>query len=140
LIMKENLELMNERGIDVPVVLGGAALTRRYVDDDLKSLYQGQLFYARDAFAGLHTMDKLVSSRNGHERQTADTETRGRGDAATVEVGEDVEDLVGEEAKLGIRKPVKPRGVGKVLGDTTHTTRSGVRADVGIPRAPFYGS
>ena len=52
LIMKENLELMNERGITVPVVLGGAALTRRYVDDDLKSLYKGQLFYARDAFAG----------------------------------------------------------------------------------------
>ncbi|MCA1573081.1 MAG: methionine synthase, partial [Acidobacteria bacterium] len=41
LIMKENLELMNERGITVPVVLGGAALTRRYVDDDLKSLYKG---------------------------------------------------------------------------------------------------
>ena len=60
LIMKENLELMNERGINVPVILGGAALTRRYVDEDLKSLYKGQLFYARDAFAGLHTMDKLV--------------------------------------------------------------------------------
>src|ERR1044071_6957050 len=62
LIMKENLELMNERGITVPVVLGGAALTRRYVDNDLKSLYKGELFYARDAFAGLHTMDKLVSN------------------------------------------------------------------------------
>src|SRR5437870_8076738 len=61
LIMKENLEVMNERGINVPVVLGGAALTRRYVEDDLKSLYHGQLFYARDAFAGLHTMDKLMS-------------------------------------------------------------------------------
>ena len=65
LIMKENLELMNERGITVPVVLGGAALTRRYVDDDLKSLYKGQLFYARDAFAGLHTMDKLVGGNGG---------------------------------------------------------------------------
>src|SRR5467141_3196927 len=61
LIMKENLELMNERGIKVPVVLGGAALTRRYVEDDLKSLYKGTLFYARDAFAGLHTMDKLMN-------------------------------------------------------------------------------
>src|SRR5215813_2074500 len=60
LIMKENLELMNERGVNVPVVLGGAALTRRYVEDDLKPLYHGQLFYARDAFAGLHTMDHLV--------------------------------------------------------------------------------
>src|SRR5437868_15000133 len=61
LIMKDNLEVMNERGVSVPVVLGGAALTRRYVEDDLKSLYKGTLFYARDAFAGLHTMDKLMS-------------------------------------------------------------------------------
>src|SRR5229473_5291213 len=66
LIMKENLEVMNERGIEVPVILGGAALTRRYVEDDLKSRYKGTLFYARDAFAGLHTMDKLMSP-NGHE-------------------------------------------------------------------------
>ncbi len=65
LIMKENLELMNERGIKVPVVLGGAALTRRYVEDDLKSLYHGQLFYARDAFAGLHTMDQSGRRQNG---------------------------------------------------------------------------
>src|SRR5436305_4406169 len=65
LIMKDNLEVMNERGVSVPVVLGGAALTRRYVEDDLKSIYKGTLFYARDAFAGLHTMDKLMSG-NGH--------------------------------------------------------------------------
>src|SRR5204862_7994462 len=68
LIMKENLEVMNERGIGVPVVLGGAALTRRYVEDDLKSLYKGTLFYARDAFAGLHTMDKLMA---GHGEPAA---------------------------------------------------------------------
>src|SRR6476659_3609428 len=73
LIMKENLELMNERGIKVPVVLGGAALTRRYVEDDLKALYKGQLFYARDAFAGLHTMDRLVAG-NGASATTCATE------------------------------------------------------------------
>src|SRR6185312_8193251 len=66
LIMKDNLELMNERGIQVPVVLGGAALTRRYVDEDLKSIYKGSLYYAGDAFAGLHTMDKLVGG-NGEQ-------------------------------------------------------------------------
>src|SRR5256714_970246 len=61
LIMKENLEVMNEREIKVPVVLGGAALNRRYVEEDLKSLYRGTLFYARDAFDGLHIMDALKS-------------------------------------------------------------------------------
>jgi 5-methyltetrahydrofolate--homocysteine methyltransferase len=135
LIMKENLELMNERGIKVPVVLGGAALTRRYVEEDLKSLYKGDLFYARDAFAGLHTMDKLVS---GNGKSAADFAAQGDGDL--TEIGSDTEDLIGEEAKLGIRKPAKPRAVTKFSGDTTHTTRSSVRTDVEIPRMPFYGS
>jgi 5-methyltetrahydrofolate--homocysteine methyltransferase len=132
LIMKENLELMNERGIKVPVVLGGAALTRRYVEDDLKSIYHGELFYARDAFAGLHTMDKLVGiGSNGKDSP---------GENADVEATEDVEDLIGEEAKLGIRKPARPRGATSVSADTSHTTRSSVSTDVVIPRAPFFGS
>ncbi|HEY3024543.1 MAG TPA: methionine synthase, partial [Pyrinomonadaceae bacterium] len=136
LVMKENLELMNERGIVVPVVLGGAALNRRYVDDDLKPIYKGQLFYARDAFSGLHTMDKLASG-NGSAPETGVAEARPSGKAPE---SDDVEDLVGEEAKLGIRKPLKPRGSAKIAGDTTHTTRSKVRTDVGIPAPPFYGS
>jgi 5-methyltetrahydrofolate--homocysteine methyltransferase len=130
LIMRENLELMNERGIKVPVVLGGAALTRRYVEDDLKSLYHGQLYYARDAFAGLHTMDHLVGDSNGEEKPQEPE----RG----VEAADDVEDLIGEEQKLGIRKPAKPRT--KVTGDTTHTERSKVSRDVPIPTPPFFGS
>jgi 5-methyltetrahydrofolate--homocysteine methyltransferase len=134
LIMKENLELMNERGIKVPVVLGGAALTRRYVEEDLKSLYQGQLFYARDAFAGLHTMDQLVGGNGpGH------TETGRSGDAVKLEFADDVEDLVGEEAKLGIRKPARPRGM-RATGNTTHTVRSQVDPDAPIPTPPLYGS
>jgi 5-methyltetrahydrofolate--homocysteine methyltransferase len=132
LIMRDNLELMNERGVKVPVVLGGAALTRRYVEDDLKSIYKGQLFYARDAFAGLHTMDLLV----GDNAQEA---TEKSGDTAGAEAAEDPEDLIGEEAKLGIRKSPTPRAL-KSKGDTTHTTRSEVSREVQIPQAPFYGS
>jgi 5-methyltetrahydrofolate--homocysteine methyltransferase len=138
LIMKENLEIMNERGIKVPVVLGGAALTRRYVEDDLKSIYKGTLFYARDAFAGLHTMDKLMSG-DGHaveeQAKAASAAASGNGD-----VSDDAEDLVGEDAKLGLRKPAKPRGAIRVSGDTTHTNRSDVRTDVPIPQPPFFGS
>lgn len=133
LIMKENLEAMNERGIDVPVVLGGAALTRRYVEDDLKTLYKGTLYYARDAFAGLHTMDKLMSG-NGAPQAAA-----GEADVLTPASPEE-EELVGEEAKLGLRKGTKPRGVVKASGDTTHTVRSDVSADVPIPQPPFLGS
>jgi 5-methyltetrahydrofolate--homocysteine methyltransferase len=134
LIMKENLELMNERGINVPVVLGGAALTRRYVEEDLKSLYHGQLYYARDAFAGLHTMDQLVGGEG-----EADGEKARPGDGAISDVAEDVEDLIGEEAKLGIRKPARPRGM-RGTGDTTHTVRSNVSTDGPIPEPPFFGS
>src|SRR3712207_825309 len=76
LIMRENLELMNERGISVPVVLGGAALTRRYVEEDLVPVYRGRLFYARDAFDGLHVMDKVTGSgaeRDGDNAAAAPT-------------------------------------------------------------------
>src|SRR5690606_18686787 len=62
LVMRDNLEIMNERGINAPVILGGAALNRRYVDNDLIPLFNGRLFYARDAFDGLHTMDELTSA------------------------------------------------------------------------------
>lgn len=61
LIMKENLQLMKGRGIEVPVILGGAALTRRYVEEDLREIYGPNVAYAGDAFDGLHYMEKIVS-------------------------------------------------------------------------------
>jgi 5-methyltetrahydrofolate--homocysteine methyltransferase len=61
LIMKENLEILNEQNISVPVILGGAALTKRFVENDLKPLYKGKTFYANDAFAGLKIMENLNS-------------------------------------------------------------------------------
>ncbi len=62
LIMRDNLQELNELGLaDVPVLLGGAALTRTYVEKDLREIYEGRLFYGRDAFEGLHTMDKLMT-------------------------------------------------------------------------------
>ncbi|MDT4952087.1 MAG: 5-methyltetrahydrofolate--homocysteine methyltransferase [Acidobacteriota bacterium] len=139
LIMRDNLELMNERGITVPVVLGGAALTRKYVEDDLRSVYNGALFYAKDAFAGLHTMDELTGGtmRENLPAQSASAAaTSGNGNSTA----DDAEDLVGEDAKLGIRKETLPRAVAKVSGDTTHTKRSDISPNQPIPRAPFYGS
>lgn len=61
LIMKENLEVMMERGDRRAVLLGGAALTRRYVEEDLGRVFQGPLFYCEDAFAGLRVMEDLAS-------------------------------------------------------------------------------
>ncbi len=59
--MKENLQLMKGRGIEVPVILGGAALTRRYVEHDLREIYGANVAYADDAFAGLRYMERLAS-------------------------------------------------------------------------------
>ena len=60
LIMRENLELMNELGMaDMPVLLGGAALTRTYVERDLREIYRGKVFYGKDAFEGLRVLDRL---------------------------------------------------------------------------------
>ncbi|MGW2018561.1 methionine synthase [Streptomyces sp. NPDC001927] len=66
-IMKENLEELNGRGLasKFPVILGGAALTRAYVEQDLHELYEGEVRYARDAFEGLRLMDALMAVRRG---------------------------------------------------------------------------
>lgn len=63
-IMKEDLVTLNERNLSPPVILGGAALNRRYVEEDLRAIYRGQLFYGEDAFAGLRIMDGLVARKN----------------------------------------------------------------------------
>ena len=64
LIMRENLMEMNDLGLaDVPVLLGGAALTRTYVEKDLREVYNGRVFYGRDAFEGLSTLDKLMEMK-----------------------------------------------------------------------------
>ncbi|MCW2887979.1 MAG: methionine synthase, partial [Streptosporangiaceae bacterium] len=68
-IMKENLEELNSRGLagKWPVVLGGAALTRAYVEQDLAELYQGEVRYARDAFEGLRLMDAFMAVKRGEK-------------------------------------------------------------------------
>lgn len=60
-IMKENLEVLNERGVSVPIVLGGAALTRRYVEEDCRNIYNGVVVYGQDAFDDLKFMEALAN-------------------------------------------------------------------------------
>lgn len=61
--MKENLETFNERGISVPVILGGAALTPKFVHEDCQNTYKGKVIYGKDAFSDLHFMDKLMPAK-----------------------------------------------------------------------------
>ncbi len=62
-IMKEDLVTLNERGLNPPVILGGAALNRRYVEKDLRDIYRGPLYYGEDAFDGLRIMDDIVARK-----------------------------------------------------------------------------
>jgi len=80
LIMRENLEELNRRDLShIPVILGGAALTRTYVERDLRQVYDGRLFYGKDAFEGLRTMDRLVEiARTGDDDPEFGTAIGGR--------------------------------------------------------------
>ena len=61
--MKDNLETFNQQGIQVPVILGGAALTPKFVNQDCQNTYQGQVIYGKDAFSDLHFMDQLMAAK-----------------------------------------------------------------------------
>jgi 5-methyltetrahydrofolate--homocysteine methyltransferase len=65
--MKDNLEAFNAAGISVPVILGGAALTPRFVNGDCRSAYRGQVIYGRDAFADLRFMDALMEAKAANQ-------------------------------------------------------------------------
>ncbi|MBI1804433.1 MAG: methionine synthase [Ignavibacteriae bacterium] len=121
LIMKQNLEVMNERGVLPPVILGGAALTRRYVEQDLRSVYKGDLFYANDAFDGLHYMEQIANTVEGQQRTTAT--------AADIQIQQEEgdEQLSGLEAKIALA-PKETHSVQKTVATTA------------IPRAPFFGT
>ena len=121
-IMKENLEEMNERGVNPPVVLGGAALTRKFVENDLRSLYNGVVTYAADAFAGLHFMEQLKT------KGIDSFETKGQTSVVEEEGSEEL--LTGSEAKIAA-----------ALKENKHTaSRSKVTANNEIPKAPFWGT
>jgi 5-methyltetrahydrofolate--homocysteine methyltransferase len=113
-IMKENLEEITSRGLDQrwPIVLGGAALTRAYVEQDLASVFPGQVRYARDAFEGLRLMDSIMAVKRGVEG------------AALPPLKE--------------RKTVNTRV--KEVDLPIDTNRSDVSTDVSIPTPPFFGS
>ncbi|MFG3352285.1 methionine synthase [Streptomyces sp. NPDC048001] len=115
-IMKENLQELNQRGLaaDYPVILGGAALTRAYVEQDLHDIYEGEVRYARDAFEGLRLMDALIAVKRGTPGAALPELKQRRvraGGAAVVEDGE-------------------PESVG----------RSDVATDNPVPAPPFWGT
>jgi 5-methyltetrahydrofolate--homocysteine methyltransferase len=118
LIMRDNLLEMNSRGLaSIPVILGGAALTRAYVEEDLRAQFHGQVFYAQDAFEGLALMDRLTGEPQ-----------------ATVVV----------ETEVDAEVTPRPRSHRVDALDPRLYTFTGERSDVAPienpPELPFYGA
>ena len=80
-VMRDNLAELNSRGLAArwPVLLGGAALTRAYVEQDLAALFDGEVRYARDAFEGLRLMDAFMAVKRGEAGRPAATAARAAG-------------------------------------------------------------
>jgi len=114
-IMKENLEEITSRGLadKWPVVLGGAALTRAYVEQDLAAIFPGEVRYARDAFEGLRLMDAIMAVKRGDE---------------------------GAELPALRERKVKAVSRSREEKSVIDTVRSDVAIDIAIPKAPFFGS
>ncbi|MGW2900047.1 methionine synthase [Streptomyces sp. NPDC001212] len=116
-IMKENLEELNARGLATgyPVILGGAALTRAYVEQDLHELYDGEVRYARDAFEGLRLMDALIGVKRGVPGAKLPELRQRRVRAATAQADEE-------------QRPEEGH------------VRSDVATDNPVPEPPFWGT
>jgi len=113
LIMRDNLEELNARELtDMPVLLGGAALTRSYVERDLRNVYDGRLFYGKDAFEGLHVMDRLLEIRQDPSTDDPDwgtvpSESTVRARAGIAERDESVEvDLPDRSPEVEVDNPI----------------------------------
>ena len=118
-VMRDNLAELNSRGLARrwPVLLGGAALTRAYVEQDLAELFDGEVRYARDAFEGLRLMDAVMAVKRGEEG-AALPELRAR------KVRRAPDTPLDGEGEPGAQPP----------------TRSDVATDVDVPEPPFWGT
>ena len=129
-VMKENLEEMNTRGVSdkFPVLLGGAALTRSYVENDLAAIYEGEVHYARDAFEGLRLMDTIMSVKRGEAPDTDSPE-------AIAAQEKEAERKARHERSKRIAAERKAKETPVEVPE-----RSDVAADVDVPVPPFWGT
>jgi 5-methyltetrahydrofolate--homocysteine methyltransferase len=121
-VMRENLEEMTRQGLGIPVLLGGAALTRRYVEEDCAKAYgAGRVAYAGDAFDGLDLMDKIVTGRfDAHVRQAQEARAA----------------KPSSRKRLGRPAEARPRPVDWA---EIALRRADLAALVDVPKPPFWG-
>ncbi|MGC1524502.1 MAG: methionine synthase, partial [Phormidesmis sp.] len=124
--MKDNLATFNEHGIDVPVILGGAALTPKFVHEDCQNVYSGQVIYGKDAFADLHFMDALMPAKQ------ADQWDNLKGFAQDHPMSQQQKRVAVNNAVATSAKSDEPRVVDTRRSDD-------VAVDIERPTPPFWG-
>ena len=126
-IMRENMLEMSRMGLDVPVMLGGAALTRQYVEEDCVKAYQaGRVAYARDAFDGLHLMDRIVSG--GFDDYLAERQAQ---QSARPKRRKPARTLAAVNGEVPAIRPVDL--------EETRVRRNELSRGIEIPQPPFWG-
>ena len=147
-IMKENLEELNIRGLATryPVLLGGAALTRGYVEDDLRAIYEGEVFYCKDAFEGLRVLNAVMAARREAAEAAEAAVAGGQDTEVAAGVGADVAAGTRVAVRTGLaerrhrRKPTVTRAaVDAPARDAVGRPRSAVATDIEVPTPPFWG-
>ena len=130
--MKENLEEFNRRGITAPVILGGAALTSKFVNQDCQNAYKGKVIYGKDAFSDLHFMDHLMQAKANGEWDNLQgflTETTALIESVSVEIP--IESNAVENADIEHPPVIK----------VIDTRRSeAVTLEINRPEPPFWGT
>lgn len=129
-VMKENLEELNSRGVaeQFPVLLGGAALTRSYVENDLTDVYEGDVHYARDAFEGLRLMDEIMAVKRGAAPDPGSPEAEERRRKAAERKARHERSRRIAEQRRAAETPVEV------------PARSDVAAEIQVPVPPFWGT
>ncbi|HKT20622.1 MAG TPA: methionine synthase [Stellaceae bacterium] len=123
-VMRENLEEMSRQGLALPVMLGGAALTRRYVEDDCRKSYAcGRVAYANDAFAGLSLMEKIATGAFDVHLAALGAANEGR--------------PVNEKRKLGRAADARP--LRPIDLDEINLRRAALNRGLAVPEPPFWG-
>ena len=129
-VMKDNLQELNAKGVaeKFPVLLGGAALTRSYVENDLAEVYEGDVSYARDAFEGLHRMDEIMAVKRGGGPDPDSPEAiAAREKAAERKARHERSKRIAEKRKAAETPIEVPE-------------RSDVATDIVVPSPPFWGN
>ena len=132
-VMEENLRALNDDGLAPPVILGGAALTRHYAEGHLRSVYEGSLYYGKDAFDGLRLMDHLVTGRAGEIDTEIDDRLAKRSSAEDVIAKSRADQATRQEAFTQLKTKADSGGVAVL-------ERSDVATDVSVPTPSFWGT